>query len=157
MLLSEWFEGFPTAEILLTGNKIPSTRNGLELQQKYADRWQVFSGSHFPKLERWKSQVDFCVFTEFYGYPDKEFMSKNADEKTKQSNFGFLSKMAFTKFDQPVDAGNLFIIIVFINYFYMIITVWFHYPAAQLICIEHNFHIYFTEAQVKTFSTVFDF
>ena len=39
LFLGLWYEAFPNARILVPARRIPSTRNGEELQQKYADRW----------------------------------------------------------------------------------------------------------------------
>jgi hypothetical protein len=122
MYLDLWYEAFPDARIIIPDRKIPQTRNGRELKERYADRWEENSGTTFTALKKYRDQVDFAIFDQWHLYPDQEFMTKNHNERNAEAEsfFSYLRKFGSAPMTQPADA------------------VWMHHASSGITFAEHN-------------------
>eukprot|EP00526_Cylindrotheca_closterium_P014774 CAMPEP_0113608788 /NCGR_PEP_ID=MMETSP0017_2-20120614/4117_1 /TAXON_ID=2856 /ORGANISM="Cylindrotheca closterium" /LENGTH=287 /DNA_ID=CAMNT_0000517507 /DNA_START=2575 /DNA_END=3435 /DNA_ORIENTATION=+ /assembly_acc=CAM_ASM_000147 len=129
MYLDHWFEGFPAARILIPDRKIPVTRNGKALQEKYPDRWETTGGQTIPALEKYSDQLEFAIFDQVYGVKDEDWTSKCGSEPTQVNPMVWAFKFAMAKRDQLMD------------------NVWTHHKASGLTIMEHNVEVWFTKEQ----------
>jgi hypothetical protein len=130
MYLDHWYLAFPKARILLPGRKIPLTRNGKALQKKYPEQWEVYHGHlGIPALEKYKDQVDFAIFDQWYGIADEEWTSESHVSKTNLSAAHWAVRFGLAKRNQLMDA------------------VWVYHKPSGICIYEHNVDIWFTKKQ----------
>jgi hypothetical protein len=129
MFLGFWFATFPAARILIPAKRVPLTRNGIELAEQYADRWELMHGPKPPQLaEAFGDQVDAVIFDQLFSYTD-EFAAtlgapKNHTTPEKHvGGFKLLKTMGplMSNFDSPND------------------EVFFFHKASGLTIAGHNF------------------
>jgi hypothetical protein len=110
LFLDLWYQAFPDARILVPGQRIPHTKNGKELAQKYADRWELMRGPKPKQLvEEFGDQIDCVIFDQLLANKEPDSKSGVAHDHrakgVKLSGFGRLK--LFTKiskdFSQPND------------------------------------------------------
>ena len=76
LFLDLWYQAFPDARILVPGQRVPHTKNGKELAQKYADRWELIRGPKPQQLvKEFGHQIDCVIF-------DQLLANKEPDSKT---------------------------------------------------------------------------
>jgi hypothetical protein len=113
LFLDLWYQAFPDARVLVPAKRIPFTRNGAKLQEKYADRWELMEGPH-PDVfaEAFGDQIDCVVFDQLFGYRDQkadEIFDGGAalDHESKPINVGgFGLMMKFMKLGKELDQPN---------------------------------------------------
>jgi hypothetical protein len=72
MFLDLWYASFPHARVLVPSKRVPFTRNGLELAEKYADRWELMHGPRPAQIaEAFGDQIDVAVFDQLFAYADQ--------------------------------------------------------------------------------------
>jgi hypothetical protein len=72
MFLSLWYDAFPDARVLVPAKRVPFTRNGMELAERYADRWELLHGPRPAQLvEAFGDQIDTVVFDQLFSYSDQ--------------------------------------------------------------------------------------
>jgi hypothetical protein len=131
MFLERWYEEFPEARILIPGRKIPVSRNGRALQQKYPDRWEVYNDAHLgiPALLKYQDQLDFAIFDQFYGIRDHDFTSESHKCRVNIGPLEYGLKFTAAKRDQLMDA------------------IWTYHKASGICIYEHNVDIWLTKEQ----------
>lgn len=118
LFLDLWYQAFPQGRILVPAKRIPFTRNGKNLQAKYAKRWELLHG---PKpaelLEEFGDEIDIVVFDQLMQYKDENhgaaFNGGSLDHASTPTSFGgFAMLKAFGKImgdvSQPTDEVVLF-------------------------------------------------
>jgi hypothetical protein len=116
MFLSLWYDAFPEARVLVPAKRVPDTRNGLELAERYKDRWELLEGPRCEVLaEEFGDQIDTAVFDQLFTYPDQEAAKFGAakDHSSEEVHLGGFKLMKFfgalTKnVSQPNDEVFLF-------------------------------------------------
>jgi hypothetical protein len=72
MFLDLWYQAFPEARVLIPGQRIPFTRNGRALAEKYADRWELMHGPRPAQIaEAFGGQIDVVIFDQLFSYRDE--------------------------------------------------------------------------------------
>lgn len=118
LFLDLWYQAFPQARIPIPAKRIPFTRNGQNLKEKYAARWELMHGTKPQQLiEEFGDQIDIVIFDQLFGYKDKisgELFEGGAlDHSSKPTNYGgFKMMMKFGKMmgdtSQPNDEVTFF-------------------------------------------------
>jgi hypothetical protein len=92
LFLSLWYDAFPEARVLVPAKRVPFTRNGLELQQKYASRWELMHGPKPKQLvEEFGREIDVVIFDQLFHYKDQNVAQIMASPKDHTSPPGSLS------------------------------------------------------------------
>lgn len=116
LFLGLWFDAFPEARVLIPAKRIPGTRNGIELQKKYADRWELMYGPRPIQLvEEFGEELDSIIFDQLFTYRDQFHAELGGakDHRSPEQNVGgfkLLGLFAKTGKDlsQPTDEVFLF-------------------------------------------------
>ena len=95
LFLDLWYQAFPTARVLVPSKRIPHTRNGKALQEKYRDRWETIDGPK-PKqlIDELGAELDFVIFDQLFGYADQdaaELMNSPKDHSSPMLALGGFS------------------------------------------------------------------
>jgi hypothetical protein len=110
LFLDLWYQAFPDARILVPAQRVPHTKNGKELAQKYADRWELMYGPKPQQLiEEFGDQIDSVIFDQLLANKEPDPKTGVAqDHRSKGSKLsGFERLKLFSKiskdFSQPTD------------------------------------------------------
>jgi hypothetical protein len=98
MFLDLWYQAFPKARIPIPAKRIPFTRNGKNLKEKYADRWELLEGPKpGPLLDEVGEHIDIVIFDQLFGYKDessaKAFDGGALDHSSKPTSYGSFKLM----------------------------------------------------------------
>jgi hypothetical protein len=135
LFLDLWYKAFPDARILVPAKRIPFTRNGINLQEKYKDRWELIHGPKPEQLiKEFGDQIDVVIFDQLFQYRDQnaaEIINSPQDHSSAPETLaGFSLMMKFGKLfkdtSQPNDEVFLF------------------HRASGLVIAGHNFQFAFT-------------
>jgi hypothetical protein len=135
LFLSLWYEAFPQARVLVPAKRVPFTRNGQELQRKYAARWELMHGPRPKQLvDEFGSEIDVVIFDQLFHYKDENVARIMASPKdhtsppASLSGFSLLMAMgkAMKDTSHPNDEVTLF------------------HRASGLVVGGHNFQFSFT-------------
>jgi len=75
LFLELWYDAFPDARVVLPGLRIPHTKNGRRLADKYKERWELMYGPRPEQLiEAFGEQIDVLIFDQILGR-DEEVQS----------------------------------------------------------------------------------
>lgn len=118
LFLELWYEAFPNARVLVPAKRIPFTRNGRRLQEKYADRWELMHGPKPAQLvEAFGDQLDVVIFDQLFSYSDETsaacYHGEACDHRSKRLDMGGFSLMkamgkAMKDQSQPNDEVTFF-------------------------------------------------
>jgi|GEM_PF-1926347 len=116
LFLGLWFDAYPSARVLIPAKRVPSTRNGIELQKKYAARWELMYGPRPSQLtEEFGDQLDAVIFDQLFTYRDQfhaELGGAKNHSSPRQNVAGFKLLGLFAKtgkdMSQPTDEVFLF-------------------------------------------------
>jgi hypothetical protein len=135
LFLSLWYDAFPEARILVPAKRVPYTRNGQELQKRYAARWELMHGPRPKQLvDELGSEIDVVIFDQLFHYNDENvarIMASPKDHRSPPASLsGFSLLMAMGKAmkdtSQPNDEVTLF------------------HRASGLVVGGHNYQLAFT-------------
>ena len=136
LFLDLWYEAFPKARIPIPAKKIPFTRNGGNLQEKYKDRWELMHGPRPQQLlEEFGDEIDIVIFDQLFGYTDETsgeaFEGGALDHSSKPTSYGgFKMIMKFGSLmkdvSQPID------------------EVTFFHKKSGLVIGGHNYQVFYT-------------
>jgi hypothetical protein len=117
LFLELWYEAFPAARVLIPAKRIPSTRNGQALAQKYADRWELMHGPQPTQLlEEFGEEIDVVIFDQLMHFRDQhaaEVANSPQDHRSGATAVGglklIMSMMTMMKdTTQPTDEVTFF-------------------------------------------------
>jgi len=117
LFLDLWYQAFPTARVLIPAKRIPDTRNGKVLAEKYKDRWELMHGPKPKQLvEEFGDEIDVVIFDQLMHFKDQDgaaIMASPQDHTTPTPRIsGFSLMMKFGKVtsnpNQPADEVTFF-------------------------------------------------
>lgn len=110
LFLDLWYQAFPEARILIPAQRVPHTKNGKALAEKYADRWELMRGPKPQQLiEAFGDQIDCVIFDQLLANKEPDADTGVAqDHRAKSTKLsGFARLKLFSKvskdFSQPTD------------------------------------------------------
>jgi len=111
LFLDLWYTAFPDARVLIPAKRVPSTRNGQALQQKYASRWELMHGPRPAQLvEEFGDEIDVVIFDQLFHFRDEnaaDLMGSPKDHTSKPVSLGgFSLMMAFGKVAKDTSQPN---------------------------------------------------
>jgi hypothetical protein len=135
LFLDLWYTAFPAARVLIPAKRIPSTRNGKLLAQKYASRWELMHGPRPAQLvEEFGNELDVVIFDQMFHYSDANAAAAmnspqdHASGTSRLGGFSLMMKMGKVMGDksQPND------------------EVCFLHKASGLVIAGHNYQFMYT-------------
>jgi hypothetical protein len=135
LFLDLWYSAFPAARVLVPSKRIPFTRNGQALQEKYKDRWELMHGPKPAQLiEEFGNEIDAVIFDQLFQYRDQnaaEVLNSPQDHSSPPETLGgFPLLLKFGKLmkdtSQPNDEVFLF------------------HKASGLVIAGHNYQFAYT-------------
>ena len=128
LFLELWYQSFPDARVLVPAQRVPHTKNGKELAQKYVDRWELMHGPKPKQLvDEFGDQIDCVIFDQLLANKEPDATTGVAQDHRAKGNklSGFGRLKLFSKiskdFSQPND------------------EVFFFHRATGLVIAGHNF------------------
>ena len=135
LFLDLWYAAFPSARVLVPAKRVPSTRNGKALQQKYPGRWELMHGPKPKQLvDEFGAEIDVVIFDQLFHFKDEAaaaaIQSPVDHTSPKSALGGFGLMMGFGKVlkdpSQPTD------------------EVTFFHRASGLVIAGHNYQFSYT-------------
>jgi hypothetical protein len=97
LFLDLWYTAFPSARVLIPAKRVPSTRNGKVLAQKFKDRWELMHGPKPSQLiEEFGNEIDVVIFDQLFHFGDETIgaeMGSPVDHRSAPMTAGGLSIM----------------------------------------------------------------
>ena len=128
LFLDLWYQAFPDARVLVPAQRVPHTKNGKELAQKYAERWELMHGPKPQQLvDEFGDQIDCVIFDQLLANKEPDATTGVAQDHRSKGNklSGFGRLKLFSRiskdFSQPND------------------EVFFFHRATGLVIAGHNF------------------
>ena len=92
LFLDLWYQAFPDARVLIPSKRIPDTRNGKVLKEKWASRWELIDGPKPKQLvDEFGDELDVVIFDQLFGYADQDaaqIMSSPQDHTSPKTALG---------------------------------------------------------------------